>query len=216
MVLIRVGFFNAKGAKVGAKGAKEEHGLWQWVYRAWLQTRYNFESCINLTIAMKKYLFSITLASLLIESFNIASINAMPFSQISIKANSVVGDADTSPAKILNGNWEGTYVCGQGLTKLKLILQAENDHKVNAIFNFSAHDSNPSVPSGSFRMKGTYQLFDVPEAYNLLELKATSWLERPNGYETVDLLGTIIDAGKKIVGRVNTPNCSNFELIKRD
>ncbi|MGB3208384.1 MAG: hypothetical protein WBB28_25650 [Crinalium sp.] len=166
---------------------------------------------------MKKYLFSITLASLLIESFNIASINAMPFSQISIKANSVVGEADTSPAKILNGNWEGTYVCGQGLTKLKLILQAENDHNVNAIFNFSAHYSNPSVPSGSFRMKGTYQEFDdLPEGSNLLDLKATSWVERSNGYETVDLLGTIIDAGKKIVGRVDTPNCSNFELIKRD
>lgn len=114
----------------------------------------------------------------------------------------------------LNGTWDGTYTCGQGLTNLKIVIEAKNANEIDALFIFSPHSSNPSVPSGSFRMKGTYKTFSSPDIPSVLNLQGTTWINRPNGYVTVDLSGNVLPKDKKIAGNVTTSGCSTFEVIK--
>lgn len=131
-----------------------------------------------------------------------------------IKSDSTIA----SQLKFLNGTWEGTYMCSQGLTNLRLEIVAKSTTDIDTVFYFSAPSSNPSVSSGSFRMKGIYQVFNSPKIPNLLELKATSWINQPNGYFTVDLLGNVFPDEKRITGQVksNISGCSRFDVVKTD
>jgi|GEM_PF-5343785 len=82
--------------------------------------------------------------------------------------------------EFLNGTWDGTYTCGQGLTNMRLVIEAKNANEIDGVFIFSAHPSNPSVPSGSFKMKGTYKTFSSPDIPSVLEMQCTTWINRPN------------------------------------
>ncbi|MGK7920023.1 MAG: hypothetical protein AB4080_08460 [Trichodesmium sp.] len=122
-----------------------------------------------------------------------------------------------SRLRILNGAWEGIYYCdeGQGLTRLRLVIEAKSTIEIDALFIFSAHPRNPSVPSGSFRMKGLYNAFNSPEIPDQLVLKATTWINRPSGYQTVDLRGNIfLDEGRIVGEVVNLGRCSRFDVVK--
>lgn len=151
------------------------------------------------------------LSSLILASYNLlgtVSISeALPLAQ-SISVSSRVA--------FLNGTWEGSYTCSQGLTKLKLVIEAKSTTDINAVFLFSAHPQNPRVPSGRFRMQGTLEVFDSPDIPDLLDLKATTWINQPSGYITVDLRGDISSSQRKITGNVTTPGCSTFEVVKRE
>ncbi|MEO6863703.1 MAG: hypothetical protein ABI180_19530 [Microcoleus sp.] len=120
----------------------------------------------------------------------------------------------SSQLQLLTGTWEGTYVCAQGLTRLKLVIAANSTTEINAVFTFFPHPSNPSVPSGSFRMIGTYTNFNSREIPGLLELKGTTWIIRPSGYMTVDLRGNLFTSDNRIIGDVIAGGCSKFDLIK--
>lgn len=120
-----------------------------------------------------------------------------------------------SQVEFLNGTWEGTYICRQGLTSLKLVITAKSSNDIDAVFNFFAHPSNPSVPSGSFRMKGSYTVSNSQNTPALLNLKGTSWIKQPPGWITVDLRGNVFVSDGKIIGDVTTPGCSRFELTHR-
>ena len=124
----------------------------------------------------------------------------------------------SSQVEFLNGLWEGTYKCSQGLTKLRLIIKAKSTTEIDAVFWFSAHPSNPNVPSGRFRMKGALEVFTPQDIPNILELKATTWMNRPAGYSTVDLLGEISLSEQRITGSVlsNSSSCSTFSVVKRE
>jgi hypothetical protein len=122
----------------------------------------------------------------------------------------------SSQVEFLNGTWDGSYICRQGLTKLRLVIEAKSTTEINAVFLFSPHPQNPNVPSGRFRMVGTLEVFNSSDIPDLLDLKATAWINRPSGYETVDLRGDISKSQRKITGNVITPGCSTFEVIKRE
>lgn len=120
----------------------------------------------------------------------------------------------SSQLELLTGVWEGTYICGQGLTGLRLVIEARSTTQIEALFFFFPHPRNPSVPSGVFRMSGTYRIFNSSDFSNLLELEATDWIDRPSGYSTVDLVGNLFPAERRIVGEVASPRCSNFDVEK--
>jgi hypothetical protein len=112
------------------------------------------------------------------------------------------------------GTWSGSYTCSQGLTALVLeVYSIDNSSEIRAVFSFSAHPSNPGIPSGRFNMAGSYSQHD-----NTIDLQGKDWIERPQNYETVDLSGTFgtVNSDQMIQGRVtaNTPGCSTFELKK--
>lgn len=121
-----------------------------------------------------------------------------------------------SQVEFLTGTWEGTYTCGQGLTALKLVIEAKSTTDLDAVFLFSAHPQNPNVPSGSFRMKGNLEVFNSQDIPDVLDLKATTWINRPSGYVTVDLRGDVSQSKRRITGNVATPGCSTFDVVKRE
>jgi hypothetical protein len=80
------------------------------------------------------------------------------------------------------GVWEGAYGCSQGVTGLRMTIEPERRGVVEAVYEFYALAENPDVPSGSYRMEGTYD--DARE----LSLNGVEWIEQPRNYGMVDLL----------------------------
>lgn len=77
------------------------------------------------------------------------------------------------------GAWQGAYGCAQGVTGLTLTIEPPVDGVVSATYEFYAAPENPGVPSGSFRMTGTYE-------DGRLALQGSEWIEQPPGYVMVD------------------------------
>ncbi len=110
----------------------------------------------------------------------------------------------------LNGSWQGTYHCGQGITNLNLVITHDNSSKISAIFIFSSNKNNPSVPSGSFKMAGTYD-----NKTNKIILNATEWIDQPMGYFAVNLIGSVLKGDNKIIGEIANGSCSGFTIEKK-
>jgi hypothetical protein len=112
-----------------------------------------------------------------------------------------------SPAA-LTGTWTGSYVCSQGETGLRLVIQAAPDSTLTATFSFYAVPDNPAVPSGSFTMTGSYSAAGV-------NLTHDQWISQPSGYEMVDLSsGPPVQDGTVLAGSVTTPGCSTFTVTR--
>jgi len=99
------------------------------------------------------------------------------------------------------GEWKGAYGCNQGVTGLTLTIEGQDPAHVTATYEFYAVNENPDVPSGSFRMTGTYDS-------GRLALQGSEWIEQPEGYVMVGyesnadlgvdphhLFGTVIGQG---------------------
>lgn len=102
------------------------------------------------------------------------------------------------------GKWVGSYTCPQGLTGLTLTING-NDKNIDATFSFYPLASNPNVPSGNFSMEGIYN------GDGKLKLIATEWVNRPAGYQMVDVKATINKNAETLAGKI----CENpFTLLK--
>jgi len=110
-------------------------------------------------------------------------------------------------ASSLTGTWAGTYVCAQGETGLRLVIQAAAGGKLTATFNFFAVPSNPSVPSGSYTMTGTYSSAGV-------QLTQDQWISQPAGYEMVDISAAPPSAGGKVLNGTITSCGTPFTLTR--
>jgi hypothetical protein len=105
------------------------------------------------------------------------------------------------------GGWKGTYNCNQGLTTLRLtVIESAASGGLAATFSFSPDPSNPTVPYGSFLMRGS--LTD-----GVLELKGERWIHRPGVYEMVGLSARVTeDRPTRLQGTVGGAGCSTFSL----
>lgn len=105
----------------------------------------------------------------------------------------------------INGTWQGSYICNQGLTGLTLTVAPTKDGSARGVFRFYQVDENPGVPDGCFAMSGTV-------SGNGIQLQAEAWLYRPKHYVTVDLAGTLSPDGTSLAGSIFGPNCTTFVL----
>ncbi|MGH3151132.1 MAG: hypothetical protein ACRDOB_10415, partial [Streptosporangiaceae bacterium] len=123
-------------------------------------------------------------------------------------AGTAVALAHSHHAPTLAGTWTGTYVCSQGQTGLRLVIQTGQDGTLTAQFNFYAVPANPNVPSGSYTMTGTSSAAGI-------HLTHGHWLHEPAGYEMVDLNGPAPrDGGTLLAGTVTTTGCTTFSVTK--
>ncbi len=83
----------------------------------------------------------------------------------------------------LIGTWTGTYKAGQGITKAEVVVPGmTNDGFIqNAVFYFSAVPTNPTVPSGSYKMIGG---LDMDKG--IINFTGDEWIEQPDGYDMID------------------------------
>jgi hypothetical protein len=124
-------------------------------------------------------------------------------------AASDAGALDASTPDALAGSWIGSYSCpgSQGVTGLTLDVADSPDAGLTAVFHFYADPSNPSVPSGSYEMIGT---FDAGSRH--LALTATSWIVQPSGWGFVNLDGYVSADGLTYAGTV--PGCATFSVMR--
>lgn len=127
----------------------------------------------------------------------------------------VRAQSTSSQVSFLNGSWVGAYTCAQGLTKLRLDIEAKSLRDISAIFAFSEHPLNPGVPSGSFRMQGSLSPFDLPYSSGELQLQATTWIDQPDGWSSLDIRGNASSSDQMIVGKLLLRGCSTFRVFKQ-
>jgi hypothetical protein len=81
--------------------------------------------------------------------------------------------------------------------------------EVSAVFHFYKPHEDSNVPNGSYSMSGGYD-----PVTRLIEFKALSWIERPEGYEMVPLKGKISADGSEFTGKVEFEGCKEFTLVR--
>lgn len=117
--------------------------------------------------------------------------------------------APVRPAPSIAGVWAGKYICGQGVTGLKLEVRDIGPNRISATFNFSAVKENPGVPSGSYTMEGVFD-----RKTRRLDLEPLVWREQPAGYVMVGLAGRLVETNDLLTGLVPDLGCSWFQLVR--
>ncbi|MEM7043686.1 MAG: caspase family protein [Pseudomonadota bacterium] len=125
-----------------------------------------------------------------------------------------VGLAATLPPSksALLGQWQGEYQCQWDTIGFTLDItdqHADAAYGIEAVFSFYPLPGTPSLPPGSFAMSGDYD----PEDGTIV-LKGSEWIERPLGLQRHDIAGRAEIGGEVISGRIETPGCSEFRLVR--
>ena len=121
----------------------------------------------------------------------------------------MAGTPGASDALFERGDrFSGHFVCAQGRTELTLVIEDLEGTEVSAIFEFDypGGGGTHTPASGSFRMHGS-----VDPRTGAVHLDGDRWIEQPDGYAMVGLLGQVSKTGS-ISGTVKGPGCSNFYL----
>ncbi len=124
------------------------------------------------------------------------------------------GEGARSRAPTTNAPFErgarfaGHYVCAQGRTELTLFIEDLDGTEVSAIFEFDYPGGGGAhaPASGSFRMHGS-----VDSRSGAMQLDGDRWIEQPDGYAMVGLVGTVSKTGS-ISGTVKGAGYSTFYL----
>lgn len=135
-----------------------------------------------------------------------AALAAMLFARPAAAAN----------ANVLDGVWEGGYVCAQGRTYLRLTLDGATDGAVAGIFHFGSvawdGGQNTSVPDGDYAVAGRF------DGDGRVVLRGVRWINQPSGYAMVDLAGVASRQGQDdvIEGVVTgAPGCTTFYVRRK-
>lgn len=110
----------------------------------------------------------------------------------------------------------GHYWCAQGRTELTLVIEDVDGDAVSGIFEFDYPGGGTTEPAnGSFRVRGSLEsnAKSAPSAASTptLRLDGVGWIEQPDGYMMVGLVGTVSKTGS-ISGTVKGPGCTTFYL----
>jgi hypothetical protein len=112
-----------------------------------------------------------------------------------------------SEAKKLIGNWEGSYVCKQGITGITLRITHLPDGHIGGLFEFYPIEANPNIPKGASEIRvlvGPVHTFIQP----------IRWVKRPRGYQFVNFIGKLNEQSSTISGKIDSDGCSEF-YVKR-
>lgn len=108
---------------------------------------------------------------------------------------------------------QGHYWCAQGRTELTLVIEDVDGDAVSGIFEFDYPGGGTTDPAnGSFRVRGSLEsnTASIPSS-RTVRLDGVRWIEQPDGYMMVGLVGTVSKTGS-ISGTVKGPGCTTFYL----
>ena len=114
------------------------------------------------------------------------------------------GPDDLATPFALGQRWIGKYRCAQGETDLVLTFIDVDGPELRALFTF---DHPPSGAGGVFEMRGAWSVEGRKAA-----LSPTAWVTRPPGYVMVGLRGAVTVDGRRFLGVVDGPGCTDFAL----
>lgn len=121
------------------------------------------------------------------------------------------GLAAAQAPRFAGGQWSGAYTCSQGLTGMTVELRPMRGDTVDATVMFYAHPRNPTVESGCYGARGTFD-----RVTGRLVLRPTRWIHRPDESWSMTMFDGRVDANGGYAGRVvfagNPSACSTFAL----
>ena len=97
----------------------------------------------------------------------------------------------------LEGEWVGTYLGNGNGGETKLVLnisKVADDGAITAIFNFSAVPTNPSVPSGSYKMVGGIDFTTLK-----VTLEGKEWIKKPPAFGYLNLTTAYLYIDEKMI-----------------
>jgi hypothetical protein len=101
--------------------------------------------------------------------------------------------------------WVGTYTCPQGLTQLDLeIVSTAGNDVTDAVFDF---DFTPAKITGSFHMSGIFAPATLAASF-----VPGAWVQRPVGWNSVGMTGTVALATMTYSGEITAPGCGSFSV----
>ena len=107
-----------------------------------------------------------------------------------------------------SGEWSGKYVCGQGVTAMRLVVNGTGGGGVRAVAHFFPTPENPRVPEGCFTLTGLFE-----KNSGQLSLRRERWIVRPRNYAMTDFDGGVDADGKSFSGKLSgVPGCASFSL----
>ncbi len=150
----------------------------------------------------------------LVALFGLAACWVQPVPQAPV-ANQAPPPSSPPPrgATVNKSEWQGTYVCAQGPTSLHLAIEQRcvaSGCEVSAVFEFGPSPQNPTVPHGSYRMRG--DLNENERGEPILTLHPEAWIEQPSQYMMVGLTATSDAAQQNLRGRIDNPSCGELSL----
>ena len=117
------------------------------------------------------------------------------------------GQAAGAPA--INGVYNGTYVCAQGETPMKLALTASADGALTGLFSFYLK-RNGSSQAFTYSLKGKYQ-----SATQKFHLDPAKWeTSKPAGFAMVGMEGVYNPKTGQISGQIPVAGCHSFQATK--
>ncbi|MGE0401148.1 MAG: hypothetical protein AB7T06_30845 [Kofleriaceae bacterium] len=109
--------------------------------------------------------------------------------------------------------WTGRYECAQGVTAAQLTLDVEPGGRARAIFDFGPLADNPTVPNGSYRLRGT--AVEADDAITV-SLQPEEWIDQPDGYVMVGIQGGIDANRRALRGRMLNDSCAWLDVKRSE
>lgn len=110
--------------------------------------------------------------------------------------------------------WVGSYTCPQGMTALRLSIEARPSGEAVATFEFGPHPDNPKVPRGEYRMTGTVRLLSRGQLR--VKLVPDQWVTQPEGWSMTGLSATSDLEQQTLEGRIDEPACGELSVRRED
>lgn len=108
--------------------------------------------------------------------------------------------------------WEGTYVCGQGLSSMKLTVDADSLGAAVIRYDFGPTPSNPDIPkTGAFILTGS--LLHAKDGSFTGEFEPREWIVHPDTYLMLPL-SIVSDDGVHLRGRIHHDSCRDFQATR--
>lgn len=125
-------------------------------------------------------------------------------------ANGVAAAQGAGPEARAAGEWTGKYVCRQGVTGLRLLLDLDGE-TATAVFHFFSLPENRRVPEGCYTMTGAFS-----RTSGNLTLTGVSWIKSPGPrYVMVGIQASVDAEGRSLSGNVvGAPSCSLVVLTR--
>jgi hypothetical protein len=126
----------------------------------------------------------------------------------------------TQPVQATSGRhmiWEGTYVCAQGRTALRLSMDRTCDRdgrecSLEGVFDFGPIAANPGVPHGAYRVTGT--MTTNAHGQWVFTFVPRSWIDHPANYVMVGFTGTTDDGHLTLHGAIDNSSCGDVALTR--
>lgn len=104
--------------------------------------------------------------------------------------------------------WIGSYTCPQGVTALRLSIEAKSNGEAVATFEFGPHPDNPKLPRGEYRMMGAVRLLSRGQLH--VKLAPDRWITQPDGWSMTGLTATSDLEQQTLEGRIDAQACGEL------